>query len=80
MIVYQLHCSNGHEFEAWFRDMATYDDQAKRGDVDCPHCGNSSVTKSMMAPNISPARTKASLPLGEASLEVRAHEVAEQKL
>jgi hypothetical protein len=80
MIVYQLHCSNGHEFEAWFRDMATYDDQAKRGDVDCPHCGDTSVTKSIMAPNISPARTKASLPLGGANQEVRAHEVAEKIL
>jgi hypothetical protein len=80
MIVYQLHCSNGHEFEAWFRDMATYDEQARRGDVDCPHCGDTSVVKSIMAPNISPARTKASLPLVGASLEVRAHEVAEKIL
>ncbi len=80
MIVYQLHCSNGHEFEAWFRDMATYDDQEKRGDVDCPHCGDTSVVKSLMAPNISPARSKASLPLEGAGLEVRAHEVAEKIL
>jgi hypothetical protein len=33
-----------------------------------------------MAPNISPARKKASLPLGGADLEVRAHEVAEKIL
>ena len=32
MIVYQLRCSNGHEFEAWFRDSGTYDQQAKDGD------------------------------------------------
>jgi hypothetical protein len=76
MIVYQLHCSNGHEFEAWFRDMATYDDQAKQGDVDCPHCGDTSVAKSIMAPNISTARTKESLPLEGGDMEVRAHEVA----
>ena len=80
MIVYQLNCSNGHEFEAWFRDMATYDDQAEQGDIDCPHCGDTTVAKSIMAPNISPARNKASLPLGGADLEVRAHEVAEKIL
>jgi hypothetical protein len=80
MIVYQLHCSNGHEFEAWFRDMATYDDQAERGDVDCPHCGDTTVSKSIMAPNISPARTKPTLSLGGGDLEARAHEVAEKIL
>ena len=32
MIVYQLNCSNGHEFEAWFRDIATYDQQAQEGE------------------------------------------------
>ena len=80
MIVYQLHCSNGHEFEAWFRDMATYDDQAKQGHVDCPDCGDTSVVKSIMAPNISPARNKSTIPLGETELEVRAHEVAEKIL
>ena len=80
MIVYQLHCSNGHEFEAWFRDMATYDSQAKLGDIDCPHCGDTSVTKSIMSPNISPARTKPELSLNAADLEARAHEVAEKIL
>ena len=80
MIVYQLHCSNGHEFEAWFRDMATYDDQAERGDVDCPHCGDTAVVKSIMAPNISPARTKPPLSLRGMDLEARAHEVAEKIL
>lgn len=88
MIVYQLHCSNGHEFEAWFRDGGTYDVQAKQGDVDCPHCGDTSVSKSIMAPNISPSRNKSKVPSevpsevpsdhGEA--EVRAHEVAEKIL
>ena len=80
MIVYQLHCSNGHEFEAWFRDMATYDIQAKQGDVECSHCGDTSVSKSIMAPNISPARTKALPPMGSADSEARAHEVAEKIL
>lgn len=80
MIVYQLHCSNGHEFEAWFRDSGTYDVQAKQGDVDCPHCGDTSVSKSIMAPNISPSRNKSKVPSDHGEAEVRAHEVAEKIL
>jgi len=66
MIVYQLRCSNGHEFEAWFRDGATYDDQAKAGDVNCPHCGDAHVCKAVMAPNIAPSRSRAAGPPDEA--------------
>lgn len=84
MIVYQLHCSSGHEFEAWFRDSVTYDAQAKSGDVACPHCGDSSVSKSIMAPNISPSRSKVAAPKGEseskAEAEARAQAVAEKIL
>ena len=29
MILYELRCANGHNFEAWFRDSAAYDTQAK---------------------------------------------------
>ena len=28
MILYELRCANGHNFEAWFRDSAAYDTQA----------------------------------------------------
>lgn len=57
MIVYQLRCDNGHEFEAWFRDGATYDQQAKDGDIGCPHCSNTTISKAVMAPNIATRRT-----------------------
>lgn len=52
MIVYQLRCSSGHEFEAWFRNGATFDRQAKSGDVDCPFCGDIRVAKAPMAPRL----------------------------
>jgi hypothetical protein len=80
MIVYQLHCSNGHEFEAWFRDSGTYDVQAREGDVDCPHCGDTTVSKSIMAPNISTSRSKENAPVDHGEAELRAHAVAEQIL
>lgn len=52
MILYTLRCSNEHDFEVWFRDSATYDKQAKSGDVDCPFCGDTSVSKAPMAPRL----------------------------
>ena len=81
MIVYQLRCSNGHEFEAWFRDSGTYDKQAKGGDIACPQCGDVHVCKALMAPNISPSRKRAPVSPEESDrAERRAREVAEKIL
>src|SRR5262245_3005276 len=52
MIVYNLVCKSGHEFEAWFRDSAAYDAQAQRGRVVCPTCNTRSVSKAIMAPSL----------------------------
>jgi len=52
MIRYSLDCRNGHEFEAWFRSSADYDDQRQRGIVLCPTCGSPDVDKAIMAPNV----------------------------
>jgi hypothetical protein len=52
MIRYRLNCRKGHQFEGWFASSAAFDRQAKKGDVTCPRCGTSKVTKALMAPNI----------------------------
>jgi hypothetical protein len=52
MIVFELKCGAGHRFEAWFRDGAAYDAQAREGTVSCPVCGDTSVSKAPMAPRI----------------------------
>lgn len=52
MIRYQLLCEHDHEFEAWFRDSAAFDEQASHGEIECPFCGNLNVRKAVMAPNI----------------------------
>ena len=52
MILYQLACGNGHQFEAWFRDGATYDEQSAGGDIQCPFCNTTRVSKAPMAPNV----------------------------
>ncbi len=53
MILYELKCPDGHGFEAWFRDSATYDAQAAAGEISCPVCGDTRVVKAPMAPRIS---------------------------
>ena len=74
MIVYQLKCSCGHGFEAWFRDGATYETQRADGDVECPMCGDTDVGKAPMAPYLAKSRSR------EDVAERRAREVAREIL
>lgn len=52
MIKFSLRCTASHEFEGWFRDNASFDEQAKAGALTCPVCGDAEVTKSIMAPAV----------------------------
>ena len=52
MIKFSLQCSQGHGFEAWFADSASFEDQRERGLVTCPHCNDASVQKTLMKPNV----------------------------
>jgi hypothetical protein len=52
MIRYALICDEGHDFESWFPNSATFDKQAKRGLVTCPLCGSAKVEKAIMAPKL----------------------------
>lgn len=81
MILYELKCSNGHQFEAWFKDSATYDRQEKRGEVACPVCSDISVSKAPMAPAVSTSRKKENRARRHiAPIEDRAAEVAQEIL
>lgn len=52
MIHYQLRCGQNHEFDGWFKDSTTFERQAKRGLVECPICGDTKVTRALMAPAV----------------------------
>ncbi len=52
MIHYQLRCAEDHEFDGWFKDSAGFDRQAKRGLVECPHCGDTKVVRALMTPAV----------------------------
>ena len=62
MIVYALKCAQGHGFEGWFRDAATYDRQAAAGKVACAVCGATEVEKAPMAPRLAKRRGDAPPP------------------
>jgi hypothetical protein len=52
MIVYDLACDKGHQFEAWFKDSSAYDRQEKKKQLSCAVCGSTRVRKAPMAPRI----------------------------
>lgn len=52
MIVYNLRCGDGHEFEGWFRDIAAFDAQAASEKLVCPICNSREVDKAIMAPSV----------------------------
>src|SRR5262249_22029249 len=60
MILYSLRCGADHEFEAWFRNGATYETQAKAGKIACPQCGDTAVEKAPMAPRLAKSRPEPS--------------------
>jgi hypothetical protein len=47
MIRFALRCKTGHEFEAWFRSSADFDNDKN---TICPVCGSKKVEKTLMAP------------------------------
>lgn len=67
MIRFSLMCEREHDFEGWFRSNDDFDQQKKRGFVECPTCGSHKVEKALMAPAVSTSRKqeKMALAMGE---------------
>ena len=57
MILFDLRCAKDHEYEAWFRDSASFEAQSAAGEITCPVCGDSDVEKAPMAPRLAPRKT-----------------------
>ncbi|MEM6681883.1 MAG: DUF1178 family protein [Pseudomonadota bacterium] len=52
MIAFDLRCQHGHVFEAWFGSSKDYDAQKQNGLLSCPICGDTTISKAIMAPNV----------------------------
>src|SRR5947209_4515553 len=59
MIVFDLKCRNGHQFEAWFNSASNFERLRKSGHVACAICGSSRVERAVVAPRISTSKKKA---------------------
>lgn len=55
MIAFDLECSEGHIFEAWFNNTQSFEEQRAKGMISCPYCSDIHVRKV-----ISPVATKTS--------------------
>lgn len=52
MIVFDLHCKDGHRFEGWFASGKDFASQKKRGLLSCPSCGDTAIDKGLSAPRL----------------------------
>jgi hypothetical protein len=52
MIVYNLLCDNAHRFEGWFASPDAFSHQHEAGQLSCPVCGSSQVSKQPSAPYV----------------------------
>jgi hypothetical protein len=59
VIRFSLSCAQDHPFEGWFRDNATFEQQASAGQIACPTCGDTAVRKAIMAPAVARTDTTA---------------------
>jgi hypothetical protein len=59
MILFALRCAAEHEFEGWFRNGAAFETQSAAGEIACPVCGGSEVSKAPMAPRVGRSRAEA---------------------
>lgn len=62
MIKYTLKCGDGHSFESWFASAGAFDTLVAGGHLTCLVCGSDEVSKAIMAPSVSTARTQAAAP------------------
>ena len=72
MIVFDLRCTRGDVFEAWFASSAAFEDQRERGLLRCPICGDAEIGKAVMAPQVATKGNRASMPPDTAKAALKA--------
>ena len=56
MKVLDLQCAHGHGFEGWFGSEEDFQSQQARALVQCPLCGDATISKKLSAPRLSLSR------------------------
>lgn len=67
MKVLNLRCGQDHAFEGWFGSEDDFQDQSRRGVVQCPLCGDPSVTRLPSAPRLNLSGARAETPAASSS-------------
>lgn len=62
MIRYALKCDQDHGFDSWFQSADACETLISKAMVACPTCGSTAVRKSLMAPDVQPARNAPTAP------------------
>ena len=62
MKVLNLRCGLQHDYEGWFASEDAFSEQKKRGEVACPMCGDTAVTRLPTAPHLNVSRHAAASP------------------
>ena len=68
MIRYTLNCNNGHQFDSWFSDSASFEKLREKGHLECAICSSKKIEKSLMAPVVT-AKKKETLLSKQSALE-----------
>ncbi len=76
MKVLDLRCAQGHGFEGWFGSEEDFQSQQARALVQCPLCGDASISKKLSAPRLNLSRGSAQ----ETSQRAERDEQSEQAL
>jgi hypothetical protein len=45
MVIFDLICLNGHQFEGWFADLPELEDRLASGELSCPVCGDVNIAR-----------------------------------
>lgn len=69
MVIYELKCKAGHRFEGWFKDLAAFESQLKKGLVQCAFCGTDQVTRIPSGCHVGKTTTKPVKVSGKPSAE-----------
>jgi hypothetical protein len=67
MKVLDLQCQHAHSFEGWFGSEDDFQSQLGRGLVECPFCGNVTITKKLSAPRLNLSASRAMTAAHEAT-------------
>jgi hypothetical protein len=73
MKVLNLACAHEHRFEGWFASDEDYASQCERGLVECPLCGDTTITRLPSAPRLNVSKQREVVAMPDAMSQQQSH-------